>query len=109
MSALVACIRTLRWAAALSLPILVAAILAVVGCATARADELSDLRANSELLAQKLAQARALNGDPAPPPHDAAKTPLQGSFPGSFLIPGTRTSVRIGGNVTTIGHDTLEQ
>jgi hypothetical protein len=105
-----ACIRSLRWAAALSLPILVAAILAAAaGFSTARADELSDLRANNELLAQKLAEARALNGDTAPVPQDAAKTPLRGSFPGSFLIPGTRTSVRIGGNITTIGHDTLEQ
>ncbi|HVC50648.1 MAG TPA: hypothetical protein VND87_01365 [Stellaceae bacterium] len=100
-----ACIRPLRWAAALSLPILVAWL----GLATARADELSDLRANNELLAQKLAQARALNGDTAPPPRDAAKPPLQGSFPGSLLIPGTRTSVRIGGNITTIGNYTLEQ
>jgi hypothetical protein len=73
----------------------------------AHADELSDLRANNVLLEQKLDQARALNGEiPAPHAGDGQNS-LQGSFPGSFRVPGTQTSVRVGGNVTATFHDSL--
>src|SRR3984957_5644955 len=59
---------------------------------SARADELSDLRANQELLQQRvdqLAQAQAAPAGPAPV--------MKGSFPRSFVIPGTDTSLQVGG------------
>lgn len=71
----------------------------------ARADELSDLRANNVLLQQKIDQARAFNGE-APFAQDGRRS-MHGSFPRSFRIPGTETSVRISGNVTATVHDTL--
>jgi hypothetical protein len=74
-------------------PIAVAALLA--GGPGAKADELSDLRANNELLQQRLDQLSQTQDKPA--------TGLAaGSFPRSFLIPGTDTSIRIGGSVTGI-------
>lgn len=85
-------------------------VVAATGLAAARADELSDLRANSKLLEQKLVQAQALNpDDTGTPPKDATPASSRGNFPGSFLIPGTRTSVRIGGNLTTIGTYSIQQ
>src|SRR6202162_75886 len=72
----------------------------------ARADELSDLRANNELLQQRveqLAQAGPGGGISAmgtnPVPGSAL---VGGSFPRSFLIPGTDTSLRVGGQITEI-------
>ncbi len=105
--------------------------LAAIGCLTAvialqsglpaaKADEMSDLRANQLLLQQRidqLAQAQAQAGVTGPPApltggagggaavgfggmHPAPGTPsLGGSFPRSFLIPGTDTSIRVGGFV----------
>lgn len=72
-----------------------------------RANELADLRANNLLLQQKIDQARALNGEAPPPAASDGQNSLQGNFPGSFRIPGTETSVRIGGNVTATVHDSL--
>jgi type II secretory pathway pseudopilin PulG len=83
-----------------------AMLIAGVGLTVAQADELSDMRANNVLLQQKIDQARALNGD-VPPPAENGQGPMQGSFPQSFRIPGTETSVRIGGNVTATVHDSL--
>jgi hypothetical protein len=82
-----------------------ASAILLAGACIARADELSDLRANNLLLQQKIDQARAANGEA---PEDAPAS-LQGSFPRSFRIPGTETSVRIGGNVTATVHDSLER
>src|SRR6266852_3664457 len=59
------------------------------GVPSAKADELADLRANQELLQQRLDQLAQ-----APPAGPATGV---GSFPRSFLIPGTDTSMRIGG------------
>ena len=68
--------------------------------AAPRADELADLRANDALLQQRIDQAKQIATDPAA----LAAAPLQtGSFPRSFLVPGTDTSIRIGGSVTEIG------
>jgi hypothetical protein len=75
-----------------------------VGSVAARADELSDLRANQELLQRRLdqlAQARVPGNlfgvGSAPGP---VKVQMHGgSFPRSFLIPGTDTSIRVGGEV----------
>src|SRR5712671_6500247 len=62
----------------------------LTGVPSAKADELADLRANQEVLQQRLDQlAQAPPG--GPPPIGV------GSFPRSFLIPGTDTSLRIGG------------
>ena len=77
--------------------IAVAALLA--GGAGAAADELSALRATNELLQQRLDQLGESQDKPAPAPG----APLSaGSFPRSFLIPGTDTSIRVGGSATGI-------
>ena len=92
-----------------------AAVVLLTGLPAAKADELSDLRANQQLLEQRidqLAQAQAQGGPPshlgAPgttggSAYGTAAVPGQalagGSFPRSFLIPGTDTSIRVGGFV----------
>ncbi|HZU87780.1 MAG TPA: DcaP family trimeric outer membrane transporter [Stellaceae bacterium] len=68
------------------------------GLPGAAADELSQLRANQQILQQELAnleQQAALGAKPVAP---GAPT-IAGSFPRSFLIPGTNTSIQIGGYV----------
>ncbi|MGH7116533.1 MAG: DcaP family trimeric outer membrane transporter, partial [Stellaceae bacterium] len=90
-----------------------AAAMLLASLPSARADELSDLRANQQLLAQRidqLAQAQAQGGPPShlgavgstgPRAYGTAPAPgatmVGGSFPRSFLIPGTDTSIRVGG------------
>ncbi len=69
---------------------LTAAIALLAGLPAAKADELADLRANQELLQQRLDQL----AQAAPPPGAALGV---GSFPRSFLVPGTDTSLRVGG------------
>ncbi len=64
----------------------------LAGVPSARADELADLRANQELLQQRLDQLSQAG------PSTGPSGPIGvGSFPRSFLIPGTDTSLRIGG------------
>src|SRR5271154_1680126 len=60
------------------------------GASGARADELADLRANQDLLQQRLDQLSQAAAAPTAPIG-------VGSFPRSFLIPGTDTSLRVGG------------
>ncbi len=84
-----------------------AALALLTGVLTVEAGELSDPRNNRLLLQQPIEQLPA----PAPPqtapgaaaPDGSAATPDRpatgGSFPRSFLIPGTDTSIRIGGSV----------
>src|SRR5271170_4489341 len=92
----------------------------LTGLPGVRADELADLRANQQLLQQRidqLAQAQAQYQPPAPltggsgggqaltlgyRPAPTAPS-LGGSFPRSFLIPGTDTSIRVGGFVDITG------
>ena len=92
----------------------VASITAVIACAlaaplaigsySAQADELSDLRANQQLLQQRLDQLAQIpapagaypGGPPAP---TAGAGIVGGSFPRSFLVPGTDTSIRVGGTI----------
>jgi len=84
-----------------------AAVLAVLtGIPSASADELADLRANQELLQRRIDQlAQGANipagGAPAAPAGgpQVGMTMAGGSFPRSFLIPGTDTSLRVGGFV----------
>ena len=75
----------------------------LTGAAGAAADELADLRANQELLQRRIDQlAQAAGGAPGVPSGYGAEAhpgemAVQGSFPRSFLIPGTDTSIRVGG------------
>src|ERR1700732_2404824 len=82
-----------------------AAFVLLAGPLTSRADELADLRANQELLQKRIDQLSQAP-PPAPGPYvpgfgPEARPPTApvtvGSFPRSFLIPGTETSLRIGG------------
>ena len=88
---------------------LTAAIALLTGLPIANADELADLRANQELLQRRIDQlaqagippsrispgiAPALGTEPIP-----GQAIIGGSFPRSFLVPGTDTSIRVGGFV----------
>ena len=68
--------------------------------ATSTTNELNQLRANQQLLQRRLDQleqvAQVGTAKPILPPGTAS---LAGSFPRSFLIPGTDTSIAIGGRV----------
>ena len=81
-----------------------AAIALLTGLPGAYADEVSQLRANQDILQQRIDQLA--QGNPgAGNPLAASSNPASGaamaggSFPRSFLIPGTDTSIRIGGQV----------
>jgi len=76
-------------------------VLALAGLAAARADELSDLRADQQLLKQQLDQLSPPPAQGTPPAAPDRPPVTGGSFPRSFLIPGTNTSVTIGGSVQT--------
>src|ERR1051326_8751113 len=80
-----------------------AAALALGLSTIAHADELSDLRANQELLQRRLDQLAQIP-NPAnlypggPRAASAGQGLVGGSFPRSWQIPGTDTSLRVGGN-----------
>ena len=92
---------------------LTAALTLPLGLSTARADELADLRANQQLLQQRIDQLAQAQAQAPPPPGTQGGGATQGlgykaapgtaaaggSFPRSFLIPGTDTSIRVGGFV----------
>ncbi len=94
----------------------------LTGLSGARADELADLRANQQLLQQRIDQlaqtqtaalfppGSAGGGGTIPLGYKAAPTApsLGGSFPRSFLIPGTDTSIRVGGFVDITALDFLQ-
>jgi hypothetical protein len=79
----------------------------------AHADELADLRANQQMLQARIDQLAQAQAQTAPLPGTAGGGVTQGlgyraapgvpagggSFPRSFLIPGTNTSIRVGGFV----------
>ena len=67
----------------------------VIGMASAKADELADLRANQELIQSRVDQLAQMQ--PGPPGAAPGSTVGAGSFPRSFMIPGTDTSLRLGG------------
>ena len=86
----------------------IAAISLLAGSPASRADELADLRANQELLQKRIDQLSQAPPPGAPGPYVPGFGPqapgagagapiVTGSFPRSFLIPGTDTSLRIGG------------
>jgi hypothetical protein len=83
-----------------------AAIALLTGLPAVSADELADLRANQELLQKRIDQLSQAPPPGAPGPYvpgfgpetrPTAAPVTTGSFPRSFLIPGTDTSLRIGG------------
>src|SRR5437879_2423573 len=88
---------------------LTATIALLTGLSAASADELADLRANQELLQRRIDQLAQAGIPPSrispgiAPAMGAESTPgaalVGGSFPRSFLIPGTDTSIRVGGFV----------
>ena len=96
-----------RFAGSVSALGAVTATVALLTClSAARADELADLRANQELLQKRIDQLSQAAPQPAPyvpgfGPETLAKpggtAVVGGSFPRSFLVPGTDTSLRIGG------------
>src|ERR1700746_180950 len=111
--------RNLRKLAAIGF-MAVAALITGVG--RAGADELSDLRANQQLLQQRIDQlAAAVNNNGAPQqqavtgpftgasrgtPVTAGAPTIAGRFPPSFLIPGTNTSLSVSG---FIKYDAIEK
>src|ERR1700758_1648138 len=85
---------------------LAATVALLTGLPAASADELADLRANQELLQRRIDQLAQNPPGPSigvPGAYGAQAHPgemaIQGSFPRSFLIPGTDTSIRVGGFV----------
>jgi len=71
-----------------------ASVALLTGLSGARADDLQQLQANQQLLQQEINQLAALK-TPATP----GAASLAGSFPRSILIPGTDTSLAVGGYV----------
>ncbi len=86
---------------------LTATIALMTGVPVANADELADLRANQELLQRRIDQLAQLPRSKIGPAgtggaaYGTQAAPglalVGGSFPRSFLIPGTDTSIRVGG------------
>jgi Porin subfamily len=65
---------------------------------SANADELADLRANQELLQRRVDQLAQAGPAAFPAPAGGPGGPVMaGSFPRSFVIPGTEVSLRVGG------------
>src|SRR5215469_13414669 len=101
--------RTDRAGALAAIAGLTATVALLTGLPAASADELTDLRANQELLQRRIEQlAQATKQYPGVPGALGAQpTPgtalVGGSFPRSFLIPGTDTSIRLGGFVDLTG------
>jgi Porin subfamily/DcaP outer membrane protein len=88
---------------AVTLGALVAALGLLARLPKAGADEMADLRPNEEVLQQRLdqiAQAKTLPTGSQPTISPVATSWVgAGSFPRSFLIPGTDTSIRVGGMI----------
>src|SRR5438552_19045317 len=74
-----------------SLPVFVLA----TGLSAARADEISDLRANQELPQRRIDQLAQVP-PPAPPPGGPARPAPAGTVPRSLVMPGTDVSLRVG-------------
>src|SRR5437764_826070 len=86
---------------------LTAAVALLSGLPAAKADELADLRANQQLLQQRLDQLAQAPVSPVgglypggPRASTAGHPTVGGTFPRSFQIPGTDSSIRIGGTIT---------
>ena len=75
---------------------LTAVVALITALPSARADELGDLRANQELLQRRIDQLAQVP-PPGAPPGGPGGPVMAGSFPRSFVIPGTEVSLRVGG------------
>src|SRR5437763_657203 len=73
-----------------------AAVALITALPSARADELGDLRANQELLQRRIDQLAQVP-PPGAPPGGPGGPVMAGSFPRSFVVPGTEVSLRVGG------------
>jgi hypothetical protein len=69
----------------------------LTGMPAARADDTTDLRVNSQLIQSRIDQLAQVGDAGAKLAPD--QTVRGGSFPRSFVIPGTDTSLRVGGEV----------
>jgi hypothetical protein len=89
--------RTSKPGAVQAISWMTAATALMTGMPAGHADELADLRANQELLQRRIEQIAQVGeaGAKAAP----GATVTGGSFPRSFVIPGTDTSLRVGGEV----------
>src|SRR5947207_13657742 len=75
-----------------------AAVELMTALPSANADELADLRANQELLQRRVDQLAQAGPAAFPAPGGGPGGPVMaGSFPRSFVIPGTEVSLRVGG------------
>src|SRR5207237_5505427 len=73
------------------------AAVALMTAMPANADELADLRANQELLQRRVDQLAQAGPAAFPAPPGPGGPVMTGSFPRSFVIPGTEVSLRVGG------------
>ena len=77
----------------------------LTGIPAARADEVAELRLNTEMLQRRIDQLAVSSNEQLAQVGDAGAKPSPdtavrgGSFPRSFVIPGTDTSLRVGGEV----------
>src|SRR5690349_3812707 len=82
---------------------LTAAAALVAAQPAAQADDGVDLRTNQELVQRRIDQlAQNVGAGPVLAPTEGGPVGVQmlgGSFPRSFLIPGTDTSIRVGGEI----------
>jgi hypothetical protein len=88
---------------------LTAVVMLLTGIPAAKADELADLHAHQLLVQQRIGQLSQPQAPLETPDAigsnvngaAAAPSPLLdgGSFPRSFVIPGTDTSIRVGGSI----------
>src|ERR1700730_9642169 len=74
-----------------------AAVALMTAMPSANADELADLRANQELLQRRVDQLAQAGPAAFPPAGGPGGPVMAGSFPRSFVIPGTEVSLRVGG------------
>src|SRR5689334_20712885 len=87
---------------------LTAAAALIAAQPAAQADEVTDLRTNQQLLQQRVDQlAQSANVGAGPVLETTTGGPVNvqmmgGSFPRSFLIPGTDTSIRVGGEIREV-------
>lgn len=84
---------------------IIAVCIGVMGVSPASADELSELRRQVQLLQQRLESIEAARKQEAeaPKPAASAQVVTAGDVKGSFKLPGTNTSVSIGGYVKAVG------